>query len=368
MSTNLIGARIKALREQCGLSQDDLARVFGFKDRQTVSAIEMGERRVSAEELLLAVEKLGVSLDYFSDPFLLVGEGKFSWRQTGLRPERLSGYERNAGRWIAAFRRMAPEAGYDTPLLRHSLGLTRHHSFEDAAAAGERFAAEFDLGEIPANALPEAMQERLGLLVLMVDAIEGISGAACRLPELDTVLINRRELPGRRHFDLAHELFHILTWDAMTPEHIEEPTETGGPRIEQLANSFASAVVMPTPVLDRFGEWAALGRDELVKKLNRVADELRVTASALKWRLVGLHRVTRARTQEIPDAALRDNGQRVATVEPPPLFSKPFVEVIARALDDGRISARRAADLLDLALDDLPDLFRDHGIKATVEL
>jgi XRE family transcriptional regulator, fatty acid utilization regulator len=368
MSTSIIGARIRALREQCGFSQDELARLFGFKDRQTVSAIENGERRVSAEELLLAVEKLGVTLDYFSDPFLLVGEGRFSWRQTGLRPERLSAYERNAGRWIAAFRRMAPEVGYETPLLRHSLGLTRHHSFEDAAAAGQRFAAEFDLGEVPANALPNVMEEQLGLLVLMVNAIEGISGAACRLPELDTALINRREVPGRRHFDLAHELFHILTWDAMTPEHIEEATETGGPRVEQLANSFASAVLMPTTVLDRFGEWAALGRDELVNKLNQAADELRVTSSALKWRLVGLGRIARARAQEIPDAVLRNNGRAVATVEPPPLFSKPFAEVIARALHKGRISARRAADLLDLTVDDLPDLFRNHGIEAAVEL
>ncbi|MGH7986307.1 MAG: helix-turn-helix transcriptional regulator, partial [Candidatus Binataceae bacterium] len=45
--TNLIGARIKALREERSLSQDDLARLFGFKDRQTVSAIETGERRVT---------------------------------------------------------------------------------------------------------------------------------------------------------------------------------------------------------------------------------------------------------------------------------------------------------------------------------
>jgi len=368
MSTSLIGARIKALREQLGLSQDDLARLFGFKDRQTLSAIENGERRVSAEELLLAVEKLGVTLDYFSDPFLLVGEGRFSWRQTGLRPERLSAYERNAGRWIAAFRRIAPEVGYETPLLRHSLGLTRHHRFEDAAEAGERFAAEFDLGEVPANALPNVMEERLGLLVLMVNAVEGVSGAACRLPELDTVLINRREVPGRRHFDLAHELFHILTWDAMAPEHIEEATETGGNRVEQLANSFGSALLMPTTVLDRFGDWATLGRDELVNKLNQVADELRVTASALKWRLVALRRVSRARAQEMPDAALRNNGRAVAMVEPPPLFSKPFVGVIARALDDGRISARRAADLLDLTVDDLTDLFQAHGIEASVEL
>ena len=49
MTTNIIGTRIKALREERKLSQDDLARLFGFKDRQTVSAIENGERRVSAQ-------------------------------------------------------------------------------------------------------------------------------------------------------------------------------------------------------------------------------------------------------------------------------------------------------------------------------
>jgi Zn-dependent peptidase ImmA (M78 family)/transcriptional regulator with XRE-family HTH domain len=369
MSTQLIGARIKALREQRVLSQDDLARLFGFKDRQTVSAIETGERRVSAEELLLAVEKLGVSLDYFTDPFRLDGEGKFSWRQTGLPPERLSAYEREAGRWIAAFRRIAPEVGHETPLLRRSLNLTRHSRFEDAAAAGDRFAAEFVLGEVPASALPAAMEQGLGLLVLMVNASEGISGAACRLPELDTVLINRREVPGRRHFDLAHELFHMLTWDAMAPEHIEEATETSANRVEQLANSFASAVLMPTAVLDRFGDWSALNRDELVTKLNNVADELRVTSSAMKWRLASLGRVDRARAREIPDAALRNNGHLFVAVEPPPpLFSKPFVGVIARAIDDGRISARRAADLLDQTVDDLADLFKAHGVEASVDL
>ena len=68
MTTNLIGTRIKALREERKLSQDDLARLFGFKDRQTVSAIETGERRVTAEELVIAVEKLGAPLDYFTDP------------------------------------------------------------------------------------------------------------------------------------------------------------------------------------------------------------------------------------------------------------------------------------------------------------
>src|ERR1700730_10142855 len=99
LTTQLIGARIRALREERKLSQDDLARVFGFKDRQTVSAIETGERRLTAEELLVAVDKRRAPIDYFTDPFRLVGEGKFSWRQSGVGLVRLDAFERSAGRW-----------------------------------------------------------------------------------------------------------------------------------------------------------------------------------------------------------------------------------------------------------------------------
>ena len=69
MTTHQIGSRIRALREERNLSQDSLARLFGFKDRQTISAIETGLRRVTAEELLLAVEKLDAPLEYFTGSF-----------------------------------------------------------------------------------------------------------------------------------------------------------------------------------------------------------------------------------------------------------------------------------------------------------
>src|ERR1019366_8722291 len=197
-------------------------------------------------------------------------------------------------------------------------------SFEDGMAAVERFAAELKLGDIPATRLAEVMERELGVLVLMVEAIEGVSGAACRLPELDVVLINRHEVAGRRHFDLAHELFHILTWDAMPPEHSEEARETGGNRVEQLANNFAPAVLMTVSVLDRFGDWSEIGEGELASRLNAVADELQVTASALKWRLVALDRLKPAMARKIPDAALRNNGRDAASSVLPPPFSKPF--------------------------------------------
>jgi len=368
MSINLFGTRIRALREELKLTQEDLADRLGFKDRQTLSAIETGERRVSAEELLLAAKVLGAPLETLTDPFLLIGEGRFSWRQTGVPAARLADYERGAGSWIAAYRVLGAEQGLEAPLVRGSLRLSKASSFEDAIAAGERFAAQYGLGDIPARRLGKVMQEEFGILVLMVDAIAGVSGAACRLPELDAVLIDRQESDGRRHYDLAHELFHILTWDTMPPDHVEAAAERSRGRVEQLANNFASAVLMPAPVVARFDRWTGLTKAALIKKLNETADALAVTASALKWRLVAMGQISVATAQSVDDAVLRNNGHAAAPKEVLPLFSRQFLDVIARALAEGRLSVRRAAGLLALAIDDLPDLFEAHGIAAQIEI
>ena len=368
MARDLIGSRIKALRHARGLSQNHLAHLLGFNDRQTISTIEMGTRRVTAQELLLAAEKLGVPVEYFTDPFRLEGEGRFSWRQTGVPPERLVEYERLASRWIGAYRTLAPQVGRETRLMRPSLGLTRRSRFEDAIQAGERFAAEFELGEVPGERLVEVMEGALGILVLMVDAGEGISGAACRLPELDAVLIARHEIAGRRHFDLAHELFHVLTWEAMPPKHIEEAVETGGDRVEQLANNFAAALLMPSAVVAGFGRWGRLDSDSLTARLNRVASALKVTSSALRWRLVALGELPATTARQIPEASLRNNGGMEAESAPPPLFSKPFAEVLGLALQQGRVSVRRAAGLVDAPVEELPGLLAAHGIEHEVEL
>ena len=104
----------------------------------------------------------GLHSTYFTNPFLLVGEGKFSWRQSNVALERLNAFERVAGRWVAANRALAPEVGRPAPNLRQALKLTSKSSFEEAMAAGERFAADFELGAVPAERLAEVMERRLG--------------------------------------------------------------------------------------------------------------------------------------------------------------------------------------------------------------
>jgi Zn-dependent peptidase ImmA (M78 family)/transcriptional regulator with XRE-family HTH domain len=368
MFTPLIGPRIKARREELKLSQEELSTRLGFRDRQTLSTIETSERRVSAEELLLVSQLLERPVEFFTDPFLLVGEGKFSWRQGGVPGFKLTAYEETAGRLIAAFRVLAPEFGQAPRLLRHRLGLEKSSTFEDAIAAAEAFAAEMKLGDVPAQRLATVMEQELNILVLMIDPEEGVSGAACRLPNLDAVLINRNEVPGRRHYDLAHELFHILTWDSMPPARVEDNRTTSKDRVEQLADNFGAALLMPASVLARFGSWHDLDGDALVARLNSTAEELQVTAAALKWRLVTAGLLKRAVATGLDDKRLRHNGQTAVPSVRPPLFSKSFVELVARALEEGRLSVRRTASLLGLTVDDLPDLFAAHGVSADVEL
>ena len=367
MAGQIIGTRLKALRQERSLSQDEMARLFGFKDRQTVSAIETGVRRVTAAELLLAVEKLRVPLDYFTDPFRLDGEASFSWRQSGVGRLELAEYERTAGRWVGAYRALSVQVGRRAPLMRQTLGLTKLSRFEDAVDAGERFAAEFELGVVPARRLAAAMQDEFGILVLMVDAYLGISGAACRLTDLDAVLVARGEVEGRRNFDLAHELFHILTWEAMPPKHAEDAGDFGGSRVEQLANNFAAAVLMPKGALESLGDWGRLDTDGLIARLNATADELGVSSSALRWRLAALGELTHGKARAIPEAALRNNGREDRS-PPPPLFSRPFLEVMAKAIDQGHVSIRRAAALVGLPIDDLEKLIAVHGVNQAIDL
>ena len=368
MTGEIIGARMKALRQERGLSQDDMARVFGFKDRQTVSAIETGVRRVAAAELLLAAERFDVPLDYFTDPFRVDGEVRFSWRQSGVGRNELAGYEGKAGSWVGAYRALSKQLGRRLPLMRRALGLTKTARLNDAVDAGERFAAELELGDVPARGLATMMQERLGILVLMVDAYQGISGAACRLPELDAVLIARGEVAGRRNFDLAHELFHILTWEAMPPAHVEESVDFGGSRTEQLANGFAAALLMPEGFVGSFAHWGRLKGDDLVAGLNAAADALNVTSSALRWRLVALGHLTGAMARALPEAVLRNNGRRQPDEARPPLFSAAFAEVVATAIERGHLSVRRAARLVGMPIEGLEELFAAHGLQHSLEL
>lgn len=369
MIDGMIGSRIKALREARKESQGDIAQLLGFRDRQTVGQIEAGERKVAARELLVLLEHFAVPLERFTNPYLLSGNERFSWRQQGVSAAELEAFQLRAGEWIGAYRELSRQAGKRLPSLMPRLGLTYTSSYEDAEAAGEDVARELDLGNVPSAKLAEVMEDRLGIVVLMVETIPGVSGAACTLPELNAALINRNDPATRRNFDLAHELFHLLTWDTMPPQWIDGEMRGGSTqarkrmdRVEQLANKFAAGLLMPTAAMERLGEPSG----DLVTWINAAAGELGVSSSALRWQLVNSRRGP-ADLANLPEDAFREGRVRGSETTPA-LFSQRFVARLASAIESGHISARRAAALTDLTLDDLAALCDEHAVARPTSL
>lgn len=369
MNANRIRRRIAVLRERAGMNQSDLARALGLKDRQTVSAIEMGDRKVSADELVRLADMFGVELSVFSDPYVIFDGASFSWRRNDLPNSAIEQFEEQAKRWMALYRHLSRLAGEPVNSLVPNLGLTIKSSYEEAASAGEQIANQFDLGATPAAELERMLDQELKILVLHVDAPEGISGAACRLDGLNFILVNRDEPGGRRAFNLAHELFHLATWEQMTPEHIESVRIDGNgrPRAEQLADNFAGGLLMPGEVVDDLRQHHQQPDDAgLPDWISVLARELGVSGPAMKWRLANLGVIPRAKALRIADEALQ-NVAAEGEATPPP-FSQRFVERLHWGLDGGHLTVRRAAKLMGMSIDVLADLFRAHGMPVPFDL
>lgn len=366
--TALIGERIQIARKGKGLTQEQLCRRLGFKDRQILSNIESGKRKVTADELMNLMNVLGKDMWFFTDRLRLIGEGAFCWRAPDATEKMLGEFEAKAGTWIATYRTMGEELKESPSPVVPQLSLFARSSYEEAAAAGEQLIKEWDLRERPAEKLPETVESKLNTLVLNVDAPIGISGAACHLPQFNTILVNRRDPDGRRAFDFAHELFHLMTWDTMPPDYLDSgtPKNPKARRREQLANYFAASILMPRALVENL--WKEKGQTEIHDWLNASAEKLGVTAQALKTRISTMKLVSEAERLTIQDSRLTWNGREPSEQELPSLFSRVFVERLTKALEHGYVSVRRAAKLLDLTIDDLEDLIRAYGFEPPFDL
>jgi Zn-dependent peptidase ImmA (M78 family)/DNA-binding XRE family transcriptional regulator len=357
-----IGARIRAAREAAGITQQELSSALGFADRQTLSAIEKGDRRVQAGELVRASEVLDRAVDWFIDPFVITGEAAFSWRVAEAVPDDvLDEFESRIGQIVGMMRHLKVALEGPSKALGQTLRIPANPSFEDAWGWGEAVAKELKLGLIPSEDLVGAIERVLDIPVLFIDAEldsdrNEFSGAMCRLPDLGVIVINRQESAVRRNFDVAHELFHALTWDAMPPDRLEGPEQAASKRvrrIEQLADNFAAGLLMPKAALDKL---IPQNRLDDPQHLAEVARQLQVSTTALAFRLYNAKTID----ADTRDALRQNNGPKLH-VERPKRFSPAFATLLHNGIANGHVSARKAAKALSMTLEQLAALMTEHG-------
>lgn len=358
-----IAERIRVAREEKGIIQDDFAAALGCNDRQTVSAIETGIRKVSPQEMVKIAKILGRPLSYFTDPYIVAETNAFSYRARLDSAPAVNSFEKRAHKLISANRRFRNLLGEpDVPFGNQLKGVNKLTPLMAAVAAGERTAKSLGLGETPALRLRESVEEQLRVFVLFIDAPESISGAACHLQDGDYVLINRKEPSFRRNFNLGHELFHILTWTEMPPARVDAimPTEKR-PKVEKLADNFSSGLLMPSePLRLRWSNRPP--QSEIHEWLVATARDFRVSGEALYWRLVNMNLLTKPESVDLRQLSRWDEDDKSGK---PNLYNSEFVRRLHAVLDRGLVGVVKAAELLECEPYDLKRLVSSYGLDPT---
>lgn len=347
-----VGERIRLAREEKGFTQDRLAAELGLSDRQTISTIETGVRQVQPDELMKLCQLLGKSLAFFTDPYIVTEPHAFSYRAKHSSKD-IAAFEQKAHNLISAnrrFRAILDEPGAPIgPQLRNFGKQTPIHL---ATSVGERVSRTMALGDTPALKLRETIEESFKVMVLFVEAPASISGAACHLPDGDFILINRNEPSFRRHFDLGHEFFHILTWEVMPPEKFDaELDDKEKPRVEKLADAFTAGLLMPTEAVANRWRGRPAGR-EIHDSIIDMAKEFRVSGKAMYWRLVNTSVLTKEQ-QGCVDLEKLSRSDEQDPAGRPNVFNADFVRRLHAVLQRGLLSARKACELLECDLEDL---------------
>lgn len=194
------------------------------------------------------------------------------------------------------------------------------------------------LGDRPGESLYWTLEEVYDVKVFHMDL--GNKGtAACAVSDEfgEAILLNKRCARWRRNHDLAHELFHLLTWNYF--EHgkgVCKPTV----KEEKFATCFAGNLLLPTDVARTAIDKAADSKGRIpFSKLDNIAREFDVSLESLIWRIHFLFGLREDKTQN-----LRNKARKYVKTVPrsnspePQLFSERYRALAIKALQNSDIS------------------------------
>ena len=358
-----IGSRIKTAREALGMKQEELAQMLGLGSRQIVSGLERGTREVKAAEAVSIARALKVDL-----ATLLADSPAAPVVQWRARPvEEAQRTESEFLQWCERDRRIVTVLGQTPPadrLPRHDFDLV-HSTYGDADRLAREVAASLDLGARPARVLAAALSSRFDVTVWYLKVPSGC--AACtRGPHGAAILVPRGDAPWRRTFDIAHELFHLLTWRDVQFASSVEAEQPAHEHAEKLANAFAASLLLPgDTVLDELEE-RSVARHVKLAELVGMARDFGVSLETLVWRLhnLGCWPDQSAVRSLLANPRLREidkTSQRGQWCEPAQLPQR-FVHSAYAATLRGRLSRSQLATYFGCGLSELPGRLAEYGI------
>ena len=342
-----IADRIRQAREGLGWTQQRLAESLGIASSQIISAIESGQREVKAWELFRIATLLHAPVEWFLGTTELQ-RPQVQWR---AKPAGNDVAEIEA-RFLRRCERYALlEKWCETPPFKELKPITLlgpNPPFNVVGREAQNVRDAMGLGVRPACTLEKTLEEDYGVKIFYESLGDQGAGFSVTGPFGPAILMNVDNVPWRRNFSIAHELFHLLT-----------PTGWQSPSCEKLADIFASAVLLPAePLIDAMAGRIQDGKITF-ERLVEIACEFEVSIDALLWRLANLGRLSRPDVEKAlcADSQLRrtDRISRQCSRRPEVGLPDRYVRMSFLAYRNGKIGRSKLAEILETSLIDLSD-------------
>jgi Zn-dependent peptidase ImmA (M78 family)/transcriptional regulator with XRE-family HTH domain len=345
-----IGRRISQARQEAGMTQADLAHAVGL-DRTAVAKLEAGSRKVSATELVAIASSLDRPIDWFvaeSPPSVV---SRRSDAAVGGRSQMLDVKIDRLARDMVF---LLDQGIFADASERPALELPSDVAGAELLAGHARRLMAVSDG--PLCDLQRAC-ERVGLLAFSIALGDAAGDAAyVEVGNMGVALVNGSVDPGRRRFNLAHELGHHLFGDAYAPEI----SVSGGDDVERLINAFAIHLLLPRePVTE---VWRSVAEQDA--RLAAVAVSVRFRAS---WTAT----CSQLRNLDLIDSSEREQfaaappgpidfialGERWEAELQAPAIPPEYGKRVLSAYEAGKLSASRTVELLwgTVTREDLPE-------------
>ncbi|MGD0093974.1 MAG: XRE family transcriptional regulator [Planctomycetota bacterium] len=340
-----IGERLRYGRERAGLTLQQVCErtKIGIS---SLSEYESGKRQPRLAQLRALAGALHRSIAFFLEPGPLPSEivlwrGKPAAQQAQElegRFRRLCEQYHNLEVWCGERRAMN---------LLFQNGDPQKYCYDQAETLAYKVLQQLQLGSRPALALLSVLEENCGVKVFHLD-FEPTGSAACTVSETlgAGVLLNARSVRWRRNFDLAHELFHLLTWAIFQPARSGDVYDQG--KDEKFATCFARHLLMPRDAVKQaigdIRQERALTYDDLFD----LARQFDVSIEALLWQIAFLYNRTEEQTRnDIAHCQALFNVSR----EPdrPPVRPARFEALAVKALRSGELSLGRFAEYMGIS-------------------
>jgi transcriptional regulator with XRE-family HTH domain/Zn-dependent peptidase ImmA (M78 family) len=347
-----LNERLRQTREKLSLTLQQVAERVGLS-APTISAYETGQREPSFSHLAKFAKLYCHPVEYFFSDKVEPDEVVL-WRTKPYSP---AAEELEAKLLELGERYRALEVWFDcvmpSRLPKYEVG------WKDVAEMGATIRKGLGLGDRPGASLEETLQEAGVKIFHLPFAPKPASASTVTAAFGPAVLLNTTADRRERTFSLAHELFHLLTWNKY-----EKNSEEG----EALADRFADCLLLPEDAV-RQATTSHLRNGRLTfREMDLIAQGFDVPLESLIRRLGDVFVLPKEQIRQIRlQIQAAGFSGRADWSQTPPSRPRRFVELAARAYEEGKLSLGRLAEYLGISRQEAMKVYFDDGKESIVD-